>query len=146
MFYSLPFRPHPHTLNHTLIQTDTHTHNQKGCECCDGSSNNPQERRNPDLSLQFLDSLTGVTGPNLPPQPAILFSETRPSNRSSDQNLLHLLPVCRPLVGRQPAVTCTVSRGSEEAEEALRDGVQSTMWDECCEDQGRTLFQPLLCG
>ncbi|TWW65035.1 hypothetical protein D4764_22G0006820 [Takifugu flavidus] len=44
----------------------------------------------------------------------------------ADHNLVHLQPVYKPLVQRQPAVTRTVKKWSKEAEEALKD---TTLWD-----------------
>ncbi|TWW54569.1 RNA-directed DNA polymerase from mobile element jockey [Takifugu flavidus] len=47
----------------------------------------------------------------------------------ADHNLVHLQPVYKPLVQRQPAVTRTVKKWSEEAEEALKDCFNTTLWD-----------------
>ncbi|XP_056880280.1 uncharacterized protein LOC130520605 isoform X2 [Takifugu flavidus] len=47
----------------------------------------------------------------------------------ADHNLVHLRPVYKPLVQRQPAVTRTVKKWSEEAEEALKDCFNTTLWD-----------------
>ncbi|KAI3369374.1 hypothetical protein L3Q82_007608 [Scortum barcoo] len=47
----------------------------------------------------------------------------------ADHNLVHLLPVYKTLVHRQPAVTRTVKKWSEEAEEALKDCFNTTLWD-----------------
>ncbi|KAI3374668.1 hypothetical protein L3Q82_021241 [Scortum barcoo] len=49
----------------------------------------------------------------------------------ADHNLVHLLPVYKTLVHRQPAVTCTVKKWSEEAEAeaALKDCFNTTLWD-----------------
>ncbi|KAI3374145.1 hypothetical protein L3Q82_006004 [Scortum barcoo] len=47
----------------------------------------------------------------------------------ADHNLVHLLPVYKTLVHRQPAVTSTVKKWSEEAEEALKDCFNTTLWD-----------------
>ncbi|TWW55977.1 hypothetical protein D4764_09G0010270 [Takifugu flavidus] len=47
----------------------------------------------------------------------------------ADHNLIHLQPVYKPLVQRQPAVTRTVKKWSEEAEEALKDRFNTTLWD-----------------
>ncbi|KAI3372130.1 hypothetical protein L3Q82_006986 [Scortum barcoo] len=47
----------------------------------------------------------------------------------ADHNLVHLLPVYKTLVHRQPAVTHTVKKWSEEAEEALKDCFNTTLWD-----------------
>ncbi|TWW56179.1 RNA-directed DNA polymerase from mobile element jockey [Takifugu flavidus] len=46
-----------------------------------------------------------------------------------DHNLVHLQPVYKPLVQRQPAVTRRVKKWSEEAEEALKDCFNTTLWD-----------------
>ncbi|XP_049901737.1 uncharacterized protein LOC126391199 [Epinephelus moara] len=45
----------------------------------------------------------------------------------ADHSLVHLLPVYRPLVQREPATTRTVKRWSEEAEEALKDCFKVTV-------------------
>ncbi|KAI3371035.1 hypothetical protein L3Q82_023514, partial [Scortum barcoo] len=47
----------------------------------------------------------------------------------ADHNLVHLLPMYKTLVHRQPAVTPTVKKWSEEAEEALKDCFNTTLWD-----------------
>lgn len=57
----------------------------------------------------------------------------------SDHNLVHLLHVYKPLVHRQPAVTRTVRRWSEETEEALRDCFETTVWEEHCDPHGEDI-------
>ncbi|XP_076607962.1 uncharacterized protein LOC143333672 isoform X1 [Chaetodon auriga] len=47
----------------------------------------------------------------------------------ADHNLVHLLPVYKSLVNRQPAVSRTVKRWSDEAEEVLKDCFDTTAWD-----------------
>ncbi|TWW54691.1 hypothetical protein D4764_0239290, partial [Takifugu flavidus] len=47
----------------------------------------------------------------------------------ADHNLVHLQPVYKPLVQRQPAVTRTVKKWSEKAEEVLKHCFDTTLWD-----------------
>ncbi|TWW62365.1 Polyhomeotic-like protein 2 [Takifugu flavidus] len=47
----------------------------------------------------------------------------------ANHNLVHLQSVYKPLVQRQPAVTRTVKKWSEEAVEALKDCFNTTLWD-----------------
>ncbi|TWW68206.1 hypothetical protein D4764_19G0000040 [Takifugu flavidus] len=47
----------------------------------------------------------------------------------ADHNLEHLQPVYKPLVQRQPAVTRTVKKWSEEAKEGLKDCFNTTLRD-----------------
>ena len=49
----------------------------------------------------------------------------------SDHSLVHLLPVYKPLVHRQPAVTRTVKRWTDETDEALRDESSSVSSQLC---------------
>ena len=57
----------------------------------------------------------------------------------SDHNLVHLLPVYKPLVNRQPVETCTVKAWTEESEEDLRDCFDSTVWEELCVSHGEDI-------
>ncbi|KAI4903434.1 hypothetical protein NFI96_017561, partial [Prochilodus magdalenae] len=57
----------------------------------------------------------------------------------SDHNLVHLLPVYKPLVHREPAVTCTVKKWSKETEEALKDCFQTTVWEELSDPNGEDI-------
>lgn len=50
----------------------------------------------------------------------------------SDHNLVYLQPVYKPLVCRQPAVSRTVRKWSDETNEALKDCFETTMWEELC--------------
>ena len=57
----------------------------------------------------------------------------------SDHNLVHLLPVYKPLVNRQPVEIHTVKAWTEESEEALRDCFDSTVWEELCVSHGEDI-------
>ncbi|KAI4875879.1 hypothetical protein NFI96_009456 [Prochilodus magdalenae] len=57
----------------------------------------------------------------------------------SDHNLVHLLPVYKPLVHREPAVTRTVKKWSKETEEALKDCFESTVWEELSDPNGEDI-------
>ncbi len=57
----------------------------------------------------------------------------------SDHNLVHLWPVYKPLVHRQPAVSRTVKRWSDEADEALKDCFDTTVWEELCDSHGEDI-------
>ena len=57
----------------------------------------------------------------------------------SDHNLVHLLPVYKPLVNRQPVETCTAKAWTEESEEALRDCFDSTVCEELCVSHGEDI-------
>ncbi|KAI4903430.1 hypothetical protein NFI96_002603 [Prochilodus magdalenae] len=57
----------------------------------------------------------------------------------SDHSLVHLLPVYKPLVHREPAVTCTVKKWSKETEEALKDCFESTVWEELSDPNGKDI-------
>lgn len=48
----------------------------------------------------------------------------------SVHNLVHLLPVYKPLVHGQPAVTCMVRKWTDGSYEALRECFKSTVWEE----------------
>lgn len=52
----------------------------------------------------------------------------------SDHDLINLLPLYKPLVHRQPAVSYTKQIWSEESVETLKDCFDSTVWDVFCED------------
>ncbi|XP_076828120.1 uncharacterized protein LOC143474522 [Brachyhypopomus gauderio] len=54
----------------------------------------------------------------------------------SDHNLVHLLPVYKPLVHREPAVTRTEKKWTTEADEALKDCFSTTLWEELCDPHG----------
>nr|XP_057907087.1 uncharacterized protein LOC131104187 [Doryrhamphus excisus] len=54
----------------------------------------------------------------------------------SDHNLVHLQPVYKPLVRRLPAVSRTVKRWSDEADEALKDCFNTTVWEELFHPHG----------
>lgn len=54
----------------------------------------------------------------------------------SDHNLVHLLPVYKPLVCRQPATSRTVTTWSDETDEALKDCFETTIWEELCNPHG----------
>ncbi|KAI4876337.1 hypothetical protein NFI96_002706 [Prochilodus magdalenae] len=49
----------------------------------------------------------------------------------SDHNLVHLLPVYKPLVQREPVVT--VKKWTAETEEALKECFSTTLWEELCD-------------
>ena len=66
-------------------------------------------------------------------------SSPLPSLRKSDHNLVHLLPVYKPLVNRRPVEICTVKAWTEESEEALRDCFDSTVWEELCVSHGEDI-------
>ncbi|KAF7643914.1 hypothetical protein LDENG_00231270 [Lucifuga dentata] len=51
----------------------------------------------------------------------------------SDHNLVHLLPVYKPLVHSQPPATRTVKRWCDEAEAALKDCFDLTVWEVFCD-------------
>ena len=51
----------------------------------------------------------------------------------SDHNLVHLLPVYKPLVHREPTITRTVKKWTAESEEALKDCFSTTLWEEMCD-------------
>ncbi|XP_013890172.1 uncharacterized protein LOC106537333 [Austrofundulus limnaeus] len=57
----------------------------------------------------------------------------------SDHNLVHLLPVYKPLVHREPAVIRTVKKWSAETEEALKDCFSTTLWEEMCDSYGEDI-------
>ncbi|KAI5095921.1 hypothetical protein C0J45_14351 [Silurus meridionalis] len=57
----------------------------------------------------------------------------------SDHNLVHLLPVYKPLVCRQPATSRTVTTWSDETDEALKDCFETTMWEELCNPHGEDI-------
>ncbi|CAI5660632.1 unnamed protein product [Oreochromis niloticus] len=59
-------------------------------------------------------------------------SSPLPPLGGSDHNLVHLQPVYKPLVHREPVVKRTVRKWSAETEEALRDCFRSTVWDNLC--------------
>ena len=77
----------------------------------------------------------------------LLYANTKDAYKSSplpplgrsDHNLVYLQPVYKPLFHRQPAVTRTVKRWSEETEEALRDCFESTVWEELCDPHGEDI-------
>ena len=52
---------------------------------------------------------------------------------------MHLLPVYKPFVNRQPVETRTVKAWTEESEEALRDCIDSTVWDQLCVSHGEDI-------
>ncbi|KAI4878441.1 hypothetical protein NFI96_034387, partial [Prochilodus magdalenae] len=57
----------------------------------------------------------------------------------SDHNLIHLLPVYKPLVHKEPAVTRTVKKWSKETEEALKDCFETTVWEELSDPNGEDI-------
>ncbi|TWW53320.1 hypothetical protein D4764_0013870 [Takifugu flavidus] len=57
----------------------------------------------------------------------------------ADHNLVHLQPVYKPLVQRQPAVTRTVKKWSEEAQEALKDCFNTILWDVFSDTHGEDI-------
>ncbi|XP_055367950.1 uncharacterized protein LOC129604646 [Betta splendens] len=57
----------------------------------------------------------------------------------ADHNILHLLPVYKPVVHRQPVVPRTVKRWTAESEEALRDCFNTTVWTELCDPHGEDI-------
>ncbi|CAI5651296.1 unnamed protein product [Oreochromis niloticus] len=59
-------------------------------------------------------------------------SSPLPPLGGSDHNLVHLQPVYKPLVNREPVVKRTVRKWSAETEEALRVCFRSTVWDNLC--------------
>uniref|UniRef100_A0A8C6M681 Reverse transcriptase domain-containing protein n=1 Tax=Nothobranchius furzeri TaxID=105023 RepID=A0A8C6M681_NOTFU len=59
-------------------------------------------------------------------------SSPLPPLGGSDHNLVHLQPVYKPLVRREPVVKRTVRRWSAGTEGALRDCFRSTVWDNLC--------------
>ncbi|XP_049889973.1 uncharacterized protein LOC126383492 [Epinephelus moara] len=63
----------------------------------------------------------------------------------ADHNLAHLLPVYRPLVQREPATTRTVKRWSEEAEEALKDCFETTVWEVLSDSHGEDIDSMTSC-
>ena len=62
-----------------------------------------------------------------------------PPLEKADHNLVHLLPVYKPLVNRQPAVSRMVKRWTDEAEEALRDCFETTVWDIFSDSHGEDI-------
>ncbi|XP_062863986.1 tyrosine-protein kinase receptor [Trichomycterus rosablanca] len=66
-------------------------------------------------------------------------SSPLPPLERSDHNLVHLLPVYKPLVHREPAVTRTVKKWSKETEEALKDCFETTVWEELCDPNGEDI-------
>lgn len=54
----------------------------------------------------------------------------------SDHNLVYFLFVYKPIVHREPVVTHTVKRWSDETEEALKDCFDSPMWEVLYDDFG----------
>ena len=70
-------------------------------------------------------------------------SSPLPPLRRSDHSLVHLLPMYKPLVHRQPAVR----RWSEETEEALRDCFKMTVWEKLYDlNTLHHRLHKLLCG
>nr|XP_033503004.1 uncharacterized protein LOC117269794 [Epinephelus lanceolatus] len=63
----------------------------------------------------------------------------------ADHNLVHLLPVYKPLVQREPATTRTVKRWSEEAEEALKDCFEATVWEVLSDCHGEDIDSMTSC-
>ncbi|KAI4896395.1 hypothetical protein NFI96_003160 [Prochilodus magdalenae] len=57
----------------------------------------------------------------------------------SDHNLVHLLPLYKPLVHREPAITRTVKKWTAETEEALKDCFNTTLWEELCDLYGEDI-------
>ena len=66
-------------------------------------------RDNKTLDILYANTKDAYTSSPLPPL------------GTSDHNLVHLMPMYKPLVLRQPAVTRTVRRWSDGTEEALKD-------------------------
>ncbi|KAI4881116.1 hypothetical protein NFI96_026359, partial [Prochilodus magdalenae] len=66
-------------------------------------------------------------------------SSTLSTFTQSDHNLVHLLPVYKPLVHREPAVTRTVKKWSKETEEALKDCFETTVWEELSDPNGEDI-------
>ena len=66
-------------------------------------------------------------------------SSPLPPLGKADHNLVHLLPVYKPLVNRQPAVSRMVKRWTDEAEEALRDCFETTVWDIFSDSHGEDI-------
>ncbi|XP_073727635.1 uncharacterized protein [Misgurnus anguillicaudatus] len=63
----------------------------------------------------------------------------------SDHNLVYLQPVYKPLVCRQPAVSRTVRKWSDETNEALKDCFETTMWEELCNNHGENIDNLTVC-
>lgn len=66
-------------------------------------------------------------------------SSSIPPLGRSDHNLVHLLPVYKRLVHRQPVVSRTVKRWSEAADEALKDCFGMTVWEVFCGSYGEDI-------
>ncbi|KAI4880800.1 hypothetical protein NFI96_015512, partial [Prochilodus magdalenae] len=58
---------------------------------------------------------------------------------TSDHNLVHLLPLYKPLVHGEPVVTHTVKKWTAETEEALKDCFNTTLWEELCDPYGEDI-------
>lgn len=61
-----------------------------------------------------------------------------------DHDPVHLLPAYRPLVHREPVITRTVRRWSEETEEVLRDCFE-TVWKKLFDPHGEDIYSLTNC-
>uniref|UniRef100_A0A3P9LKD5 Reverse transcriptase domain-containing protein n=1 Tax=Oryzias latipes TaxID=8090 RepID=A0A3P9LKD5_ORYLA len=84
-------------------------------------------RDNRTLDLLYANSKEAYTSTALPPL------------GRSDHNLVHLLPVYKPCVCRQPAVYRTVRTWTDETDEALKDCFDTTVWEELCSPHGEDI-------
>ncbi|KAK0147718.1 RNA-directed DNA polymerase from mobile element jockey [Merluccius polli] len=58
----------------------------------------------------------------------------------ADHNIVHLQPVYKPTVHRQPVVPRTVKRWTAESDAALRDCFNTTVWTELCDPHGEDII------
>ena len=104
--------------NHVSLSSTLPTFTQY-VKCC--------TRDNKTLDLLYANSKEAYSSSPLPPL------------GRSDHNLVRLLPVYKPLVHRQPVVTRTVKRWSEESVEALKDCFDTTVWEELSDSHGEDI-------